>query len=79
MEHPDNTGSLSLQDFKIQISRTDKFILVSVENQPLKTSLSISNQHFYPVPKQITLEMKINEFTIDSAKKKTKIHTPHTL
>ena len=49
------------------------------ENQPLKISLCFSNQHFHSVPKQITLEIKLNEFTLDAAKKKTKLHILHTL
>ena len=49
-----------------------------MENPPLKTSLRISNQHFLSVPKQITLEKKLNEFTIDATKEKTKLYIPHT-
>ena len=56
-----------------------KLRLVSIENQPQKTSLWISNQHFYSVPKQIKLKRKLNEFTIDAAKKKTKLNAAHTL
>ena len=56
-----------------------KFALVSIENLLLKTFLCISNQHFDSMPKQITLEMKLKDFTIDAAKKKTKLHIPHTL
>ena len=63
IEHPDNTGSLSLLDFK----------------SALPLSLHNPNQHFQSVPKQITLEMKLNEFTIYAEKRKTKLHTPHIL
>ena len=53
------------------------FTLVSIENQPLKISLCFSNQYFHSVSKQITLEMKLNEFTIDTAEKKTKQNYIH--
>ena len=62
----DNTGSLSLIDFKMQMSPTGK-IDTSSYRKPI--SLRISNQHFHSVPKQITLEMKLNECTINAAKK----------
>ena len=56
-----------------------KFTLVLIENLQRKTSLCILNQHFHSVPKQITLEMKLKEFTIDEAKKKWQNYTHRTL
>ena len=75
IEHSDNTGSLSLLDFKIQISLTGK-IYISFYRKPTTKNLF---EHFKSA---ISLSAKINyirnEFTIDAAKKKTKSHTPHT-
>ena len=73
IEHPDNTGSLSFLDFKMQISPTGKIYT------SLYRKLTSTNQHFHSVPKQITLEMKLNKITIDAAKRKTKLHTHRTL
>ena len=44
------------------------------------TSLWIWNLHFNSVPKQMTLEIKLSKFTIDSRKEKNKItHTAHCI
>ena len=55
-----------------------RFIFVSTENPPLKTSLCISHQHFHSAPKQITLEIKLNKFYNRCFDEKYKIiHTAH--
>ena len=56
IEHPDNRGSLSLLDFKIQISSTGE-IYSSFYTKPTTKNLC-AFQHFHSMPKQITLEMK---------------------
>ena len=71
IEHQDNIRSLSFLDFRIQISPTGRIYTTFFETPPLKTFLCISDQHFHSVPIQITLEMKLNEFTRDTWKKKT--------
>ena len=44
-----------------------------MENLSFMTSFYISNRQFHLVLKQITLEMKLNDFTIDCSKENVKI------
>ena len=79
IDNPDNTGSLTLLDFKMQISPTGK-IYTSFYRKPSTKNLFVSfKSAFHTVTNQITLETKLNEFTIDAAKGKSNLHTLHTL
>ena len=71
IEHPGNTGSLSLLYFKIQISPTGK-IYISFYRKPTTKDLFVHFKSALPFSAKtnyIRNEMKLNKFTIDAAKK----------
>ena len=80
IKHPDNTGSLSLLDFRIQISPTGK-IYTSFYRKSTTKKLFVHFQSALPLSAKtnyIRNEIKLI-YNRCSEKKRQKLHTLHTL